>query len=63
MGVSECGSRREGNLLGFMNGGREKKRNIIEREAIILSSVATTVKIMNGQHSIRYGTPVAPTAG
>jgi hypothetical protein len=33
-------------------GGGEKKRIIIQREAIILSSLATTVKFMNGQHSI-----------
>ena len=52
VGVSECGSRWEGNLLSLWMGGGKKKRIVIQREAIILHSLATTVKFMNGQHSI-----------
>jgi hypothetical protein len=33
-------------------GGGKRKRIIIQREAIILFSLVTTVKFMNGQHCI-----------
>jgi len=61
--VSDCGSRRGGNLLSLWMGEGQKKRIIIQREGIILSSLPTAVKFVNGQHSILRSPGLMVTEG